>query len=159
MSPQIRSFTSFCIFFLGTSLVFWPMIIVGVGLAAALPTILYWDADLLLNLEMLISGINLPEHDWFLIFLIPAFILGLPAIFSHYEGELMESQLDLYSFLIDTIVTPYGMIGWSLTAAILGSFLYFTLWCVKQTTGFSQTQTSHYIAILTLLLGGAACLI
>jgi hypothetical protein len=108
MTSHIRSFASFCIFFLGTTVVFWPLILAFVGILVVLPIIIYWQTDILLNLEMLITGVNLPNEDWMLIFLVPLFILGLPALLSHYGGELMESQVEVYNILTQSIATPFG---------------------------------------------------
>ena len=93
MSPHIRSFASFSVFFLSTALAFWPVVLLIVSLLAILPAMIYWESDILLNLEMLITGVHLPEKDWMLIFMVPSFILGLPLILSHYGGELMDSQV------------------------------------------------------------------
>lgn len=155
MISNIRSFASFCIFFLGSSIVFWPLMLVLLGFALVLPLVVYWQFDAIMNLEMLIAGVNLPEEDWLLIFLVPSFILGLPAILSHYGGELVQPQIELYSYLLQSISTPYGLVGWFLTFGLVSAFLYGIIWSVQKTMNLSAAQTSNYFALLALILGGA----
>jgi hypothetical protein len=154
MTSHIRSFASFCIFFLGTTVVFLTFILAFVGILVVLPIIIYWQTDILLNLEMLITGVNLPNEDWMLIFLVPLFILGLPALLSHYGGELMESQVEVYNILTQSIATPFGIIGWLLTVSLLVVFFYWTLWCVQKVLHLNSKTSSQYLALLTIIMGG-----
>ncbi|GEM_PF-6877840 len=155
MSPHIRSFASFSVFFLSTALAFWPVALLVVSLLTILPAMLYWDSDILLNLEMLIAGVHLPEKDWMLIFMVPSFILGLPLILSHYGGELMDSQVEIYHRLTEYATTPYGLLGWALTITLLGFLFYWALWCVRHVLTLSDTSATNYLALLTMMLGGA----
>jgi hypothetical protein len=154
MSSHLRSFTSFAVFFLSTSLAFWPIVLLLIGLFGIVPVLFYWESDILMNLEMLINGVHLPEEDWMLIFLIPAFILGLPMLLSHYGGELMDSQVEVYQRLTDFVFTPYGLLGWLLTIALMGTIFMGALWCARQVTAVSETAAGQYLAVITLVLGG-----
>jgi len=135
-------------------MVFWPLILLAVILVVSVPMLIYWQSDIFFNLEMLITGVNMPEDDWMLIFLVPAFILGLPAMLSYYGGELMESQVELYTYMTQSVSTTYGLIGWVLTMALLAVFFYCTIWCVQRTLGMTAQTSSNHLALLTLILGG-----
>jgi hypothetical protein len=153
MSPQIRSFASFSIFFVSTSVIFWPVVLLIIACLGILPAILYWDTDVWHHLAMLGTGNHLPQEDWSLIFVIPAFVIGLPALFCHYEGELLASHWELYSRLTHSITTPYGMLGWLLTVGLMAALLYWAVWCVRATMGLNYATTSNYLAVLALILG------
>lgn len=156
MMSQVRSFTSFAFFFLSTSLAFWPMVLIALFSMAIIPIALYWDNDLLMNIEMLVTGIHLPEEDWMLIFMIPGFILGLPLLLAEFGGELMESQVEIYRRLIDFSFTPYGLMGWAVTIAFLGALFYWALWCSRQVVSLSDSAAGSYLAIVVAMLGTVA---
>lgn len=159
MTTHIRSFTTFSLFFIGTSMAFWPLVISLVASAAAIPALFYWDADFLLNAEMLISGIHLPLEDWSLILLVPLFMLGAPLLYAYFDGQLMESQQEVYEVLINSIGSVYGLLGWFLTLFAIGAYLYFTVWSVRKALNFTHTQTAQYLAIWTVICGMAVALI
>lgn len=153
MTHALRSFTNFAIFFIGSSLILWPILLLFLIVLIAVPVSLYWQSDILLNLEMLVSGVNLPQDDWSLILFVPAFILGLPIIFNHWGGELMESQIELYSYLVSSITTPYGFVGWAFTLVSLFITLYIALKGAKIALNLSTHRSNYFLAILTLIFG------
>lgn len=159
MTAQLRSFASFSIFFLTTSLAFWPLALLLVTLVSIAPVMLYWESEVWMNLEMLFNGVHLPEEDWMLIFMVPAFILGLPALLSHYGGELMDSQVEIYQRLTEYALTPYGALGWLLTIALMGAMFMGALWCARQVTSVSEPAAGQYLALITLFLGGTVLLL
>lgn len=159
MTTHIRSLATFSMFFMATSVVFWTVLVGIVSSVFDLSFIIYWGQDVLLNLEMLIEGIHLPENDWLLVPTIPAFFLEVPSLIIGNHGVLTQAQQQLYEVLVSYIGSPWGMLGWLLTVLSIGVYVSFTVWSVRKSLCLTRWQSVSYLAIWTMILGAAVVLI
>jgi hypothetical protein len=159
MTTHIRSFTTFSMFFVATSIVFWTVLVGLVTSISDLSFLIYWGQDVLLNVEMLIEGIHLPDNNWLLAPTIPAFFLTIPTLVISNHGPLTQAQHELYEVLIGSISSPWGLLGWLLTLLSIGAFVSFTVWSLRKSLCIPRWQSVSYLAIWTVILGTAVALI
>lgn len=149
---QIRTFMSFSLFYLSTSVVFWPLVVIAAFTILMAPMFLYWQFDMVSELRLLVAGAHMPAYDWSLSFLIPALILSFPVVYAYHDCQFLQEQVDMYTFLSESISTTYGIIGWALTVVFLVGFFSFCLWAVRHTLDLSDRRSSNYLAVLTVII-------
>lgn len=151
MIQTIRSFSYFSLFYVGSSLMCWPLVVFVAFALLMLPMTFYWSGDVAHQFYLLAMGVHMPSYDWSLIFLIPLLIISFPFVYRLHEYELYPEQLDVYRFIADSFSTAYGMIGWAITFVLLVAFFSFCLWGVRHVLELSEKKSNTYLTCLAII--------